>query len=315
MSEVPNIKTEPVDVSEIENRILELLEQSDGEITNRLLQVAMSTYPKNDLVSAINRLTSQNKMAILAKGKNQLIYKLVGAKATSQLKSLSIEQQEVFKIISAAGTKGIWSREIRAACGINQSVMNGALKQLEGRKLIKAVKSVNTPKQKIYMLYDVEPDASVTGGAWYCDQEFESEFVEVLNKQCYSFLQECRNAAEKKGEDPITCRNSSYKSTKEIAKYINDLKVSRVQLEEENIEDILNTLIADGKIEKKVVVDSSCSTGRENTVNLYRAVPPIVLNSPLMRMPCGVCHVYKDCREGSLVSPSTCIYMKEWFDY
>ena len=43
-------------------------------------------------------------------------------------------------------------------------------------------------KKKVYMLYNLEPDRSVTGGAWYSEQEFESEFVEVLNQQCYKFL-------------------------------------------------------------------------------------------------------------------------------
>lgn len=40
------------------------------------------------------------------------------------------------------------------------------------------------------MLYDVEPAQSVTGGAWYSDQDFESEFVEVLNQQCFKFLEQ-----------------------------------------------------------------------------------------------------------------------------
>lgn len=38
------------------------------------------------------------------------------------------------------------------------------------------------------MLYNLEPDRSVTGGAWYSDQDFESEFVEILNQQCHKFL-------------------------------------------------------------------------------------------------------------------------------
>lgn len=33
------------------------------------------------------------------------------------------------------------------------------------------------------MLYDLEPDRSVTGGSWYSDQDFESEFVQVLHQQ------------------------------------------------------------------------------------------------------------------------------------
>ena len=40
------------------------------------------------------------------------------------------------------------------------------------------------------MLYNLEPDRSVTGGAWYSDQDFESEFVEVLNQQCLKYLEQ-----------------------------------------------------------------------------------------------------------------------------
>ena len=47
------------------------------------------------------------------------------------------------------------------------------------------------------MLFNLTPDRSVTGGAWYSDQDFESEFVEVLNQQCFKFLQQKVEAAEK----------------------------------------------------------------------------------------------------------------------
>lgn len=40
------------------------------------------------------------------------------------------------------------------------------------------------------MLFDLEPDRSVTGGAWYSDQDFDAEFVYVLNQTCFKFLQE-----------------------------------------------------------------------------------------------------------------------------
>jgi len=52
-------------------------------------------------------------------------------------------------------------------------------------------------KKKVYMLFHLQPDRSVTGGAWYSDQDFESEFVEVLNQQCHKFLQQKLERAEK----------------------------------------------------------------------------------------------------------------------
>ena len=50
--------------------------------------------------------------------------------------------------------------------------------------------SLQAPKKKVYMLFNLEPDQSVTGGSWYSDQDFESEFVDVLNQQCFKFLQQ-----------------------------------------------------------------------------------------------------------------------------
>lgn len=43
---------------------------------------------------------------------------------------------------------------------------------------------LQAPKKKIYMLFDLEPDRSLTGGAWYSDQDFEKEFIQVLTSLC-----------------------------------------------------------------------------------------------------------------------------------
>ena len=56
--------------------------------------------------------------------------------------------------------------------------------------MVKTVKSVSASKKKLYMLFDIEPDISVTGGTWYSNQDFEVEFVDVLNQQCFRFLDE-----------------------------------------------------------------------------------------------------------------------------
>ena len=37
------------------------------------------------------------------------------------------------------------------------------LKSLEAKKLVRSVKSVNANKKKVYMLFDLEPDNSITG--------------------------------------------------------------------------------------------------------------------------------------------------------
>jgi len=38
------------------------------------------------------------------------------------------------------------------------------------------------------MLYDVTPSRKLTGGAWYSEQEFDLEFIEMLQKQVYHWV-------------------------------------------------------------------------------------------------------------------------------
>ena len=39
-----------------------------------------------------------------------------------------------------------------------------------------------------YMLYNLEPDSSLTGGAWYSDKNFDTEFVELLTQHCNGWV-------------------------------------------------------------------------------------------------------------------------------
>eukprot|EP00976_Prorocentrum_cordatum_P114481 1195854-Prorocentrum_minimum.AAC.7 len=66
--------------------------------------------------------------------------------------------------------------------------MSKVLKTLEMRKLIKAVKSVASKNRKVYMLYELEPSKELTGGAWYTEQEFDAEFIQVLRDHCLKFV-------------------------------------------------------------------------------------------------------------------------------
>lgn len=78
------------------------------------------------------------------------------------------------------------------------------------------------------MLYNLEPDRSITGGAWYQDQDFESEFVEVLNQQCFRFLMDKKKKSLAINAGPIAARNAALASVKEVHKFIADLGISKV---------------------------------------------------------------------------------------
>ena len=177
---------------------------------------------------------------------------------------------------------------------------------LTNKKHIKEVKSVNATRKKVYMIYGLEPDPSVTGGAWYTEQDFESEFVEVLNQQCYRYLYDKLEKSRESREGPLTARNMSLATSKELLKFISDLGISKIQLKQEDIESILNTLVFDGKVEK------STSTRDGEDIRLYRAIESLLPTTGLVKIPCGVCPVEKYCSDIGAITPCKCTYLAEW---
>jgi DNA-directed RNA polymerase III subunit RPC6 len=120
---------------------------------------------------------------------SQIIYKLNASVSTSSTKSFENEEKLVYQIIESSGNKGIWIRDIRCNSNLSATTIRKILKTLESKKFIKSIKSVAASKKKVYMLYDLEPHEEITGGAWYSEQqEFETEYVDVLNAQCLRFL-------------------------------------------------------------------------------------------------------------------------------
>lgn len=264
----------------------------------------------------INKLLSGGHLDLFNQG-GSLSYRLKDPSKTKVVKGADNEEKVVYTIIGEAGNKGIWIRDIRFKSNLAPTQLNKILKSLETKKYIKAVKSVAASKKKVYMLYSLEPDRSVTGGAWYQDQDFETEFVDILTQSCCTFLNTKATEAKSCKYGPIAIRNMTFASSKDVHKYIvhsgvskvnksilTDIKILifhhlkcfqhlkffllkknhmlQVKLSVEDIEMLLNALVYDGKVEKTI-------SGEGN--NMYRAIQPL-LNSPgLIKAPCGICPV------------------------
>ena len=234
-----------------------------------------------------------------------------------------MDEKLVYTVIKESGNKGIWVRDISSKTNVKSTALNKTLKSLETKKLIKSVPSVNANKKKVYMLFDLEPDRTITGGAWYSGKEFESEFVEILNEQCYYYLRQIKEKAQENSgklnlNDPLTRRTSSYATVKEIRDYIKNLGISKVDLSSDDIETILNTLVYDGKAERNVMSTSTISSSSSNNENvyLYRAVDStLAKGSSFVHTPCGICPLIDNCYPGGLIQPLTCVYMKEWLEF
>ncbi|XP_033127297.1 DNA-directed RNA polymerase III subunit RPC6-like [Anneissia japonica] len=308
-----SIKQEPTDVMELEVRIMELCKQNANGVADSVIQKNLPDIGVQQRVSAINRLLSTGKID-LVKTSTELMYRAKDPTSSAKIKGADNQEKLVYQIIEESGNKGIWIRDIRYRSNILQTQVNKILKSLETRKLIKAVKSVGASKKKVYMLYNVQPDRSVTGGAWYSDQDFEAEFVDVLNQQCLKFLQQKNELAKKMKLEPLSVRMKSFSSSKEVWKYISELGISKVELSVEDIETILNTLIYDGRIEMTLMAGQGGSVD-SGEVKLYRSVEMLIEPAGIMRVPCGVCPVFDQCNEGAIISPSNCVYMSEWLEF
>lgn len=85
----------------------------------------------------------------------------------SRTSELSTEDQLVYQIIKTASNKGIWIKDIRFQSNLTVPRLQKALKNLEGRRLVKTVKCSTSATKKIYMLFDLQPSEELTGGTWY----------------------------------------------------------------------------------------------------------------------------------------------------
>ena len=299
-----------------ETAILEQCKLHPEGIPDNDLAAKISHIPVTDRAVAINRLLSQRKLQIFKDGES-LVYKEVKQDEAVKFKGLSSEDLLVYQIIQQSGNTGIWTKELKQKSNLPQTQIGKIFKSLEARKLIKAVKHVAQQNRKVYMLYELEPSREITGGAWYTEHEYDAEFIHVLREQCVKF---------------ILARGKV--TLEDVCDFVKQTKLSHVDLGQEEVLQIVNTLVYDGKVDAHEELeldkerDPDDPAGEhggdddddldymENVIVVYRpASLPIPESSAFTAVPCGVCPVFQECAPGGLVSPETCQYMQDWLSF
>jgi len=275
----------------LEEAILNLCRQNPDGLQDGDLEKNLVDVPVQARVDAINSLLSKRRLELFRMGSDKLVYKEVKAEDLAKLKGCTQEDLLVYQLIKNADTVGIWTKDLRMKSNLSQIQMQKVLKTLEMRKLIKAVKSVASKNRKVYMLYELEPSKELTGGAWYTEQEFDAEFIEVLRDHCLKFiLHKVRVTLE------------------EICEFVASTGMSKVELRPDDVLQVANTLVFDGLVD---AVDEPSPEGDEE-VFYVAATLKIPERSAFTSTPCGVCPVFRECREDGLISPATCVYFNEW---
>ena len=85
-----------------------------------------------------------------------------------------------------------------------------------------------------------------------------------------------------------------------------------MKLTVDDIQMILDTLIYDGKAEVQIQQDRGEGSDLQR---LYQVTRTILQDTGFSRIPCGMCSVINQCCDGGVVSPATCVYLKEWLEF
>ncbi|MEW5309845.1 MAG: hypothetical protein WDW38_001696 [Sanguina aurantia] len=251
----------------MEEALLTAIRKYPEGATNEQLAQELPQFSAQSRVDALNKLAAARKLQVFT-GNNTLTYKETKAEEVAKLKGLTSEELMLYQFIKQAANTGMWTKDMKMRSNLAQAQITKILKNLEARRLVKGVKNVNNPSRKLFMLYELEPSRELTGGAWYTENQFDAEFIGVLQEACYKFI--VRNA---------DC------TLVEVAEFIQSRGFSKVDLRQEDVQMILNTLYYDGRIE---FVESNADDDDHYRVTSLQ----IPESTPMTMLPCGTCVYY-----------------------
>jgi DNA-directed RNA polymerase III subunit RPC6 len=251
----------------------------------------------NDLVAALNELLREGRIRIFqAPNSPDPVYKVVTQDEFEKLKGLPPECVLVYRLIEGTQREGAWSKSLKIQSKLQMAQLQKVLKALESKQLIKSFKSVLAKTKRYYILFHLEPALEHQGGVGYGpDLEFDRYFVDTLNEECYQFI--------------VT---KGFTSLEDIRLYIKESGISHVELQLDDVQKLVDTLIYDGKVEEMRNPNLGASTKRPSAPILYRASRVALPFNGLSAVPCGRCPVFDLCGPTGDVTPANCIYLTEW---
>lgn len=256
-----------------------------------------------DTVSdAINTLLNKHLLELLHYN-NALAYRAIAQNEARRVGSMEGDEAMIYGYIKNSGNEGIWSRHIKARTNLHATVITRNLKALEGKSLIKCVRSVQHPTRKIYMLYDLTPSIEVSGGPWFTDSELDVDFVQILSEAIEKYIGSRSKPKSSDYEKIYPPSHTHFPTVQDIHSWLRTTDLTQVDLAIGDIHALLNVLIYDGKIERR---------GDGLT---YKTVARLIDNerhNAFTEMPCGQCPVFNLCQEGGVVSPEGCVYWGNW---
>ncbi|KAG4305240.1 hypothetical protein PORY_001410 [Pneumocystis oryctolagi] len=270
-------------------------------VTQDDIQNMLEDKSLQDLEKIINELLGARLIDAFVQG-NQLIYRAVQKDEAKKISLMDGDEAMVFNYIKDASNEGIWSRTIKMKTNLHTTVLNRALKSLESKQLIKAVKSVKNPTRKIFMVYDLVPSIELTGGPWFTDQEMDLEFIERLQGALYKYI--LFHSYPKSKDTLFPPSYSGYLTAQQIYSWLKNSGITEVDLELPDVISLLDVLVYDRKIEYCQNGTAFRALRKANYENIY----------DFTEAACESCSINNIVSSEKNMVNDFCIYFRSWLD-
>ncbi|KAF2216716.1 hypothetical protein CERZMDRAFT_32225 [Cercospora zeae-maydis SCOH1-5] len=290
----------------------------------QLLEIAPpSVAEKADLLPIIKYLTGQSLFRTLKSDKG-LGWSVRPREAAKAIKALDKDEKMIYEIIEASHTAGIWIKQIKAKMGgLAQPLVTKFMKNLESQRLIKTVKSVKAPAQRVYMLYHLVPSEDVTGNSFFdagdLDESFRDELLNLPPQ-----YQRTHNFDPETDFTQLAHRAGvhHYPTAEDVHQFIissDAIKATKsASLTVQEVQACLDVLIWDDKLEKLWNSDTGSWGYRTKRGVTFRQpgqafdIEEQAEGTGLTQAPCGRCPVFDVCNQGGPINPQTCVYFDRW---
>jgi len=284
---------------DLEQKFLDLSHKYPNGLSQKMIETNLGC-PMEEVAKVITTLLRQGRLRVVQNPDDTTIYKEVSAEDQMKFRGLTAEDFLIYQLIEAEANTGAWTKDLKDKTGFQQVQITKILKILENRKLIKAVKSIQAGRKKVYMLYNMEPSREVTGGSLYgSDQAYDHQYIHIMKMHIKTFV-------ENKGAVDIS----------DIMTYLKKLaeEGASSNLTVEDITMLVQTIIYDGDIEEMRDTRAMMGGRRSGTGVLYKPTKTVIPVNNLCNMPCGNCPVFDLCKDDGIVSPKKCVYFTEFLN-
>lgn len=215
--------------------ILDFISENAGGVTEEQLSRAFPHLSKVETARELNECLKSQRISLF-KERGVLYYKLSPA-------STDDYELMVYNLIEQSGSEGVWLKIIKDKTNMPHNLVGKVLRSMENKRMIKSVKCLKN-NRKVYVLYDQTPSEEITGGAWFHDNDVDTECVRRVLEIVKLFL----DRATVRGDGLVEYDKNP--SLEEIMEYIRGLKILSIPLRLSDLKTLVDVLVFDGKAER-----------------------------------------------------------------